>query len=697
MKNKRILLLVLLSILFMPIVVIAEECDSNSIIVESIDVNDKTDYVDELSPISINGNSIGLNLKMYNVGDYINYKLKLKNTSDLDYYLDEKALKVSNDFFDYSVFFDDNSNIIKSKSEKNINLTIQYKEGVDKNKLIDGKYVDNSDILLLLSDSKGGIMNHLTGISVLFYILLIILIGLIYFIVLKKKNKIIIIIVAFVSLLPIKVYADCIYKFDVKTKIEIETLPTLNETVVGLSNETDSCVTKYSGNVTDEVGKTVTASKVYFDKCGDKRNVIFANTCWQVIRTTETGGTKMMYNGEPLDGKCEGSRPDHNTVSGSNYSTREYNGNVLFGKTYTYDFENHKFTLKDTKTVNVSSINKRELLGYYYTCGNTSNVCDGMDFIGGWLSDTTAMISAIFIVSSDYYDIGFMPFNVDYLSPTMVGYMYNKTVENHSKRRDETNYMFGSSYDYDENTNTYSLTGNTVTTSTRAAFEDINSTRYTCWNTTGTCDTLAFIYFLETGYRDYYYYIDIKNGELLNDILNNMLNAEDVNKIDSTIKSHIDVWYEKNLLDYTSKLEDAVYCNNRSIRDLGGWDPNGNFRNVLSFANNVSRYDLSCENITDQFSIKNDKAKLKYSIALMTTEELSNINVENLLNAGWYWVLSPTHFAGSGANNKGVLFGNVNSGTKVADSKSVRPAISLKNDTYIFSGTGSESDPWIVK
>ena len=75
-----------------------------------------------------------------------------------------------------------------------------------------------------------------------------------------------------------------------------------------LLEEGNSCIMKYDGQVTDQVGQTVTATKVYFDKCIDKRNVIFGNYCWQVIRTTETGGLKMVYNGEPVDNKCESSR-----------------------------------------------------------------------------------------------------------------------------------------------------------------------------------------------------------------------------------------------------------------------------------------------------------------------------------------------------------------------------------------------------
>ena len=35
-----------------------------------------------------------------------------------------------------------------------------------------------------------------------------------------------------------------------------------------------------------------------------KNHVLFAGYCWRIIRTTETGGVKMIYNGVPTDGVC---------------------------------------------------------------------------------------------------------------------------------------------------------------------------------------------------------------------------------------------------------------------------------------------------------------------------------------------------------------------------------------------------------
>ena len=49
----------------------------------------------------------------------------------------------------------------------------------------------------------------------------------------------------------------------------------------------------------------------------DKRNVLFAGFCWQSIRTTDSGGVKLLYNGPATDGQCNGSSP---LAGSSNYT-----------------------------------------------------------------------------------------------------------------------------------------------------------------------------------------------------------------------------------------------------------------------------------------------------------------------------------------------------------------------------------------
>ena len=716
----------LLILLLIPFIVLAEECDISKITITSMEQNSIEGNTEVISEPTFKDRSISLNLKMYEVGDSITYDITIKNDSNEDYMIDEDTFKTDSDYIEYSLVIDDNNNVVKANSSKNISLMVTYKKEIDDNLLSNNKYDASNSLKISLNTKEKEkeldiittdnikesvdpvevsnktnntkIDNPLTSDSIkLITIILLTAIAIVFFTIINKKkyNKYLILILS-IMLLPV-VYAICKCDIEVESKIEIEKLPKLFDTLEELSKEINTCITKYDGKVTDEVGKTVNASNVYINKCTDKRNVIFGGFCWQIVRTTETEGTKLIYNGEPVNGKCEKTRGNHRGLKGYNYSTTTIDGNILLGETFSYNSSNNTFTLKNTKTVNVSFSNNSEYIDYY-TCGNTNNVCNTLTYIGGWYSDNTAMISIIEMNNTDYSNIGSIPFNVNYSSPAMVGYMYNNYIDQNVKQRDVTVYMFGSSYTYDEDTNTYTVSGNTVTTSSMAGFDSLNSTRYTCWNTTGTCDSIAFIYKLETGYYDYYYYINLKNGENITNLLNNMINDEDVNKTDSAMKSYIDAWYENNLMEYSSKLENAIYCNNRSVKDLGGWNQNGgNFRDNLLFANSSPKYDLSCNNITDQFSLNNDKAKLKYSISLISNEEFINIDDSGLLGNDWYWTLSPNSFQGDGAYNRGVNYGSVNGLEMVSDANSVRPAISLKNDTYIKEGTGLETDPWIIE
>ena len=57
----------------------------------------------------------------------------------------------------------------------------------------------------------------------------------------------------------------------------------------------------------------------------------------------------------------------------------------------------------------------------------------------------------------------------------------------------------------------------------------------------------------------------------------------------SNIKELIDNWYQENLNSFSNFIEDTIYCNDRSIIDLGGWNPNGGNTNgyPLKFKNNI--------------------------------------------------------------------------------------------------------------
>ena len=354
-----------------------------------------------------------------------------------------------------------------------------------------------------------------------------------------------------------------------------------NALIERLKTENSSCIYQYTFAVTDEVGVTKTsAENVYYNRCADKRNVIFGGFCWQMIRTTETGGIKMIYNGEPdQNGECGSSRADHKGIVQSNFISQNMGSSYLYGSSFTYNTSTNEFTLVDTTSATWSSSTYLNLIGKF-TCKSTSNTCTTLYEINSYVSNTNAYVSYYTITDTNYAQIGTSSFNANENSPAMGGYMFNKVYIRDYKSNENINgtYKFGSSFTYDTGTNTYTLSGTAQTISDwSTGYNQINNTHYTCWNATGTCETISYVHytFYSSSSSQGAYYFNITNGKNANDILNEMLWNNDVNTYNSSIKGIIDNWYAQNLSTKTSMLEDTVFCNARNVTSLGGWDPNG--------------------------------------------------------------------------------------------------------------------------
>ena len=470
----------------------------------------------------------------------------------------------------------------------------------------------------------------------------------------------------------------------------------LHDKIVDLSN-TDSLITKYNGDVTDSVGSTTTATKVYFDKHFRVRNVIFGGFCWQIIRTTETGGTKMIYNGEPVDGKCESNRSNHKGVVQTSYYEQTLDSSYLYGSSFTYDTTNNTFTLTDTTTATWSDSTFENLLGKF-TCKSASNTCSTMYLLNGYKSNTQAYAAAYTVSDTNYAQIGTSSYNANYGSPASVGYMFNKVYNYNEKSIGTNTYKFGNSFTYDSGTNTYTLAGTTQTISDwTTGYNTINNTHYTCWNTTGSCTTISYIDYTTKTKANYF---DMSDGKSANDILEEMLVSNDVNRYNSNIKGIVDSWYAQNLLTKTSMLEDIVFCNARNITDYGPWNPDGGNTasgNLIKFKNYSRTNNLACANLTDQFAVGNNKAKLTYPVGLLQDEERNNPNSISIWKTGTsWWELSPFQFKDPYAFERLVNTEGSYYDYNVYYGYGVRPVISLKNSVLIASGSGDVTDPWII-
>lgn len=110
----------------------------------------------------------------------------------------------------------------------------------------------------------------------------------------------------------------------------------------------------------------------------NNNNIIFADFCWKIVRTTDTGGVKLIYNGVPTNGQCynTGTASQLATTGkfNSSRSSLAYNG-YMYGTAYTYNsgsptsgayfgnsfkYENGVYTLIDTTQTLDSN--------HHYTC-----------------------------------------------------------------------------------------------------------------------------------------------------------------------------------------------------------------------------------------------------------------------------------------------------------------------------------------
>ena len=173
----------------------------------------------------------------------------------------------------------------------------------------------------------------------------------------------------------------------------------------------------------------------------------------------------------------------------------------------------------------------------------------------------------------------------------------------------------------------------------------------------------------------------------------------ELNNYNSAMKGYLDNWYKKNLTGYTSFLDQtSVYCNDRSIRELGGWNPTNSpsLTTTLQFYQYSANRDLNCVNETDRFAVTNNKAELTYPIGLLTEPE-RNLMTANFAKTGqYYWGASPFNFGNDYAFVRYVIStGGINN-DYVSVSFGARGVVSLRPGTKLENGTGTYNDPYIV-
>lgn len=390
----------------------------------------------------------------------------------------------------------------------------------------------------------------------------------------------------------------------------------------------------------------------YYRGAVTNNNVKFANFCWKIVRTTQTGGVKLVYNGVVgSDGSC------NNTGTDSQIGTSPFNTShtsvAYSGYMYGNVYESSKY--------NMQEFVKSNYIGYDVSTGTAKY----QDMTNAYFTDRSGVT---FGSSSSPYAV------------------------------------LGTSIDASEWAEKYTLVTNT------------NGLRYTRFGGVSGYPSygMNYIYYGDAIYVYYVYLSKADDYQYLytpEEVLNQMT-TESSNSTNSTIKETIDTWYKNNMVAYTSKLEDTDYCNDRSITTYGGWkDANSATSPYLYYgARNrlVSLYkpSVSCSN-NDKFTTSTNagNGKLEYPVGLLTADETvlagskySSQNTNYYLYTGQnWWTMSPYLFfydyaCGFAVQTNGSISYNYES-----FDYGVRPAISLKAGTKYVSGDGTAASPFVVE
>ena len=205
--------------------------------------------------------------------------------------------------------------------------------------------------------------------------------------------------------------------------------------------------------------------------------------------------------------------------------------------------------------------------------------------------------------------------------------------------------------------------------------------------------------------------MSLTGGKTQINLLDEMLKNSS-NENNSTIKTYIDNWYKSNMINYTNYLEDTVWCNDRSINQLNGWDKDKNATTYLYFGGYGrlragSSPSLECANLNDRFTVSssNGNGKLTYPVALLTADEIVLAGAKwNTAHSNFYlytgqhcWALSPYNFGNNVAG--GFRLDSVGYLISSNDTYSlgVRPAVSLKSGVDYTSGSGTTENPYVIE
>lgn len=665
--------------LLAPLSVSAVSCDAKAICPTSIEYLEKSANTEELTDASISNNKINIDVKMLELGDYIKYKLVLENVSEDEYKLEDVSFDNDKPIVYYAVFTDDKDTIAPGENKEAI-LTVEYKNPIKDTDYVDNTYVGNIDAALLLTKvavpvpdtpDDPSIIPPNSGVSSESSI------------VAPDSDASSNLPVVFVGLAVIAVSAAYVFyrKFGrIRSAVILALFAGVFVSFSVFAVETctieiESKVTipRYEGR---EIYNVVTEKPIIDDGPSE---FVESNTGVNFLEPSSDTNGKGVYVFAPTK---------DDDVPIYYYRGAVDNNNLIFGG----------FCWKIFRTTETEGIK----IVYNGIPTNGQCLAEGDDTMVATGVKYNAAVNNLSYFGYSYNSNGHT-FN----------YMSNSRVTNGMVFANDVSYVDGH---YVLNDDQYVKDSDFATN--RDAI--LKTHHYTCFKVNGTeCETVRYVYMTRSVNM---FYVTLKNGEKIEDVIRADV-TDEANTNKSIVHETVDNWYRDNLTAYTDSLEDAIWCNDRSLYNVGGW---GKDNDVFEIANEqdgkmvfnanhrvfaTGKPEIDCANKNDAFTVseENGNGSLEYPIGLMTLDEavLAGFNwykydgdSDNYLNNGrGWWLMSPSLVS---ANNIyiGVAYSRVDNVTPVYTSSGlggVRPMITLKKGFRIQSGEGTSDSPFILE
>lgn len=378
----------------------------------------------------------------------------------------------------------------------------------------------------------------------------------------------------------------------------------------------------------------------YYDNATANNNVLFGGFCWQMVRTTDTGGVKMVYNGLPdNDGKCNNSGAAaalKNTSSFNDNSDSVSDVGYMFNTRYPYKTERliDSYTILSSRNMGVS-----ENYDYFYSdtyeyshssyiLKNPEKVVwtgNNADLVGKYTCGTATS-------SSNCY-------NLLYIVKADAEKIYYIELRNGNGLNDEG---FGLTITFSDTVTsngdgTYTLTSPTVIN--KADWNDNNVAYlnyYTCGNNDIVCSSLKQVISTNSSSATFAYGTKKYGNSFMWDGNNyKLIDTVDILDWDKEYNNinnyHYTCFNENGICDKISYIYSTNSYQAYYIELSGGKNVNDALNEML-YNDDVNKYDSVIKSVLDSWYEEN---LASYTDYLEDTVWCNDRKAKNLSNSGW--------------------------------------------------------------